>query len=163
MNITFLIGNGFDLNLGLNTRYSDFLAVYKTIREEDSNFIQFMKKRINEDSILWSDAELALGDSTKYLIGDDEKTRFDAVEAFSNFHIDICMRLASYLEEQQSRLPSFDNPEEIAKKMAICLNGFANGFREESRNMIQNSYITAKGGINLMLSAKHFRIFYPWY
>ena len=28
MNITFLIGNGFDLNLNLNTRYSDFYKYY---------------------------------------------------------------------------------------------------------------------------------------
>ena len=29
MNITFLIGNGFDLNLGLATAYSDFVKYYK--------------------------------------------------------------------------------------------------------------------------------------
>ena len=28
MNILYLIGNGFDLNLGLPTRYSDFLEYY---------------------------------------------------------------------------------------------------------------------------------------
>ncbi len=28
MNITFLIGNGFDLNLGLKTRYTDFYKYY---------------------------------------------------------------------------------------------------------------------------------------
>ena len=28
MYITFLIGNGFDLNLGLKTKYRDFLEVY---------------------------------------------------------------------------------------------------------------------------------------
>lgn len=28
MFITFLIGNGFDVNLGLNTRYSDFYPVF---------------------------------------------------------------------------------------------------------------------------------------
>ena len=28
MNITFLIGNGFDLNLGLATAYSDFVKYY---------------------------------------------------------------------------------------------------------------------------------------
>ena len=29
MNITFMIGNGFDRNLGLKTKYSDFIAWYK--------------------------------------------------------------------------------------------------------------------------------------
>ena len=29
MNITFMIGNGFDRNLGLKTTYSDFIKWYK--------------------------------------------------------------------------------------------------------------------------------------
>lgn len=29
MNITFFIGNGFDLNLGLKTRYKDFYKYFK--------------------------------------------------------------------------------------------------------------------------------------
>ena len=29
MNITYLVGNGFDLNLGLQTKYTDFIKVYK--------------------------------------------------------------------------------------------------------------------------------------
>lgn len=28
MNITFFIGNGFDINIGLKTKYSDFLYYY---------------------------------------------------------------------------------------------------------------------------------------
>ena len=32
MKITFLVGNGFDLNLGLDTNYSDFLKEYKKIK-----------------------------------------------------------------------------------------------------------------------------------
>ncbi len=31
MYITFLIGNGFDLNLGLKTKYKDFLEVYASV------------------------------------------------------------------------------------------------------------------------------------
>lgn len=27
MNVTFLLGNGFDLNLGLSTSYKDFIAI----------------------------------------------------------------------------------------------------------------------------------------
>ena len=35
MNITYLIGNGFDLNLGLKTSYTDFFTCYKETNEGD--------------------------------------------------------------------------------------------------------------------------------
>ena len=39
MNITFLIGNGFDLNLGLKTTYHNFLDYYylKIIDDDNDN------------------------------------------------------------------------------------------------------------------------------
>lgn len=37
MNITFLVGNGFDLNLGFRTRYIDFLDNYYLSRDKSSN------------------------------------------------------------------------------------------------------------------------------
>ena len=45
MNITFLIGNGFDLNLGLDTRYTDFLSEYKKLltREKNTSKKKFLK------------------------------------------------------------------------------------------------------------------------
>lgn len=44
MNITFLIGNGFDLNLKLNTRYSDFYKYY--IKNDPKDLLS---KSIKED------------------------------------------------------------------------------------------------------------------
>ena len=48
MNITFLVGNGFDLNLGLKTKYTDFYPSYlakgyndilaKEIEDNDKNW-----------------------------------------------------------------------------------------------------------------------------
>lgn len=59
MNIVFLIGNGFDLNLGLNTRYSDFYEYYKNQRAKDERpYIRSFLNDLasNED---WSDFDLA--------------------------------------------------------------------------------------------------------
>ena len=72
MNITYIIGNGFDINLGLKTRYVDFYKWYvdrdrestpdvvKAFRNEISSFIkeQYHKE---DGTIDWSDLELALG------------------------------------------------------------------------------------------------------
>lgn len=37
MNVTFLLGNGFDLNLGLSTSYKDFYSYYT--KKEPNDFI----------------------------------------------------------------------------------------------------------------------------
>lgn len=60
MNITFLIGNGFDLNLKLNTRYSDFYKYY--IKNDPKDLIS---KSIKKDYKMWSDLELGLGEFLK--------------------------------------------------------------------------------------------------
>ena len=60
MNITFLIGNGFDLNLKLNTRYSDFYKYYIENAPKD-----LLSKSIKEDYKMWSDLEVGLGEFLK--------------------------------------------------------------------------------------------------
>jgi hypothetical protein len=57
MNITFLIGNGFDLNLGLKTSYKDFYNYYTKTNPRD-----MIANAINADYELWSDLELGLGE-----------------------------------------------------------------------------------------------------
>ena len=57
MNITFLIGNGFDLNLGLNTRYSDFYP-YFIEKSTENNMIRTW---LEADELLWADLEEQLG------------------------------------------------------------------------------------------------------
>ena len=46
MNITFLIGNGFDLGFGINTSYSSFLDYYLQIDTSDTD-IKIFKERID--------------------------------------------------------------------------------------------------------------------
>lgn len=76
MNITYIIGNGFDINLGLKTGYADFYKWYvdrdremtpevvRTFRSEINDFIKENRKK-EDDTIDWSDMELALGQYTE--------------------------------------------------------------------------------------------------
>lgn len=61
MNITFLIGNGFDVNLGLATRYTDFYPTYIKANEHlpDDNCIKKFCMQIDKDYKNWSDFEYA--------------------------------------------------------------------------------------------------------
>ena len=60
MNITYLIGNGFDIGLGLKTDYKSFLDWYLH-QPNDSSEVGWLKDQILKDTELWSDAELAFG------------------------------------------------------------------------------------------------------
>lgn len=64
MNITYIFGNGFDCQIGLRTRYSDFLEHYIKNRETDDDNISAFKDYLdsNRSDIFWSDAELGMGE-----------------------------------------------------------------------------------------------------
>lgn len=69
MNITFLIGNGFDLNIGLSTTFSDFLERYVEVSLSDTAIIQHFKSSVLKDTELWANAELAFGAATQQFEG----------------------------------------------------------------------------------------------
>lgn len=103
MQVTFLIGNGFDLNLGLKTRFSDFFPTYLAIPTEDST-VQEFKSLLEQDQDKfphWSNFERALGLNT------------DIPPLNTSAGILTCIRdfayhFSRYLQEQQSRI-DFDS------------------------------------------------------
>lgn len=107
MNITFLIGNGFDINLGLDTRYTDFLESYLVDDPRDSTEIKAFKGDIRKQEAEstqgaerpWSNAELAFGRYT-----DDMVKQGKTAASFSMRRIDFCRKLARYLQEQEARI-----------------------------------------------------------
>ena len=114
MNITFLIGNGFDLNLGLKTSFSDFLKVYKEPQVGDSDIIKKFKIDFLRDEQLWSDAEMAFGKIT-----DDFYSAKMTGKDFTDCHINFCESLGKYLEKQESRLKIEENKLHLDFSTAI--------------------------------------------
>ena len=95
MNITFFIGNGFDINLGYATKYSDFYPYYFDYMKKNHSD-DLLYKEIKKDKENWSDLEMGLGDFHKNIYdGDDAafiecKNRMDSV-------------LSSYLQAEAKR------------------------------------------------------------
>ncbi|WP_241773580.1 bacteriophage abortive infection AbiH family protein [Pseudoalteromonas undina] len=87
----YLIGNGFDLNLGLRSSYKDFYNHYKS-HENDSSVIKSFKSNISKDLDKWSDLEMALGEYTKAITSIDE---------LDEIHGSIVDELADYLDKAQ--------------------------------------------------------------
>lgn len=101
MNITFLIGNGFDLNLGLKTSYRDFLEKYceNNLNDEDDEIVKFKSYMDgHKEEVYWADAELAfLKYSTKFN-GNDR-----TLEDYRQCHLNIGKELGKYLEQEEVR------------------------------------------------------------
>lgn len=94
--VTFLIGNGFDLGLGLKTRYADFIATYLK-QPSETDVIAELKKTINQNSDFWGDAELAFGKLPFSTFGKDSYSVVkECVTDFSD-------ELYEYLQNEEQR------------------------------------------------------------
>lgn len=96
MNILYLIGNGFDLNLGLKTKYSDFYDYYLQLDSPNYNVAKLKTSiRKHKKTELWKDLEFALGQITR-----DYDNVDDFIEALS----DISDNLLAYVQSEQERI-----------------------------------------------------------
>lgn len=103
MNAVFLIGNGFDLNLGLKTSYTDFIEAYSKIGAHHQShsvcdFINFIKAQKELGDPNWSDIEIQMGQFTTSFIGDDYEERAKL------FHEDLVLALSEYIKTQCNQI-----------------------------------------------------------
>lgn len=131
MNITFLIGNGFDLNLGLDTRYTDFLNEYRAEKSPEETVLSYFKTSVLKDDSLWSNAEEAFGIATKQFKQDGYNA-----EDYCNCHEDFCISLAKYLSQQEQRLNYTSLNNLISTNFAKSILNYKNGFRTDEKNVL---------------------------
>jgi len=93
MHILYIIGNGFDVAQGLNTRYKDFYPYYLKC-DSPNEAVKTMKKDIDDKIDDWSDMEIALGKFTKKVNSSDELT---------DMYFDLSEKLADYLQKESQR------------------------------------------------------------
>lgn len=129
MNILFIIGNGFDLRLGLPTGYPDFLDHYKKqnpkhgieVKTSKEEFFKFIGHVENEE---WKDLEASLGKFTLHLT---DKIRF------LEFYRDINLSLVDYLsdiEEEANSTFTNEQSEHLKQSLLTPYNYLNNRERE---------------------------------
>ena len=84
MTITYLIGNGFDIGLGLKTGYPDFINWYLS-RPPQSPETAWLRSEILAKQEQWSDAEMAFG-ALKF--SEHGAKVLDAYQYSPNFRVD---------------------------------------------------------------------------
>lgn len=116
MNITFLIGNGFDINLGLKTQFEHFLNWYiEQSSDGDEDIVKF-KELIHGDIKTWSDLEFTLGQKTNTAPLDDAKV-------FVKCKRNIDKALYTYLQKQNSEYVFSESTE---KAVSVFSNSLLN-------------------------------------
>lgn len=105
-NITFIIGNGLDISLGLETKYSQFYKYVENTKLETTNRIY---NEIRADLETWADFESALGEYTNYIEKLPESKRQDESEKFHEELDEIRDDLADYLAIQEERIDALPN------------------------------------------------------
>lgn len=107
MNITFIIGNGFDLNLGLPTDYNHFYRYYSEQPNSSEN-IKKLKENIEQyKDNDWKDLELGLGKFTSEVDNEND---------FKDDYFDLQQNLSKYLKSVDKLL---SHPDEKLKKQQI--------------------------------------------
>ena len=128
MNITYILGNGFDIQLGLKSRYSDFLEEYVKPKDGDSEnvrvFREYLKKRPN--CKWWSDVEKAMG---------EDLGRFsnETIGNYTEQMMSLERELFDYLKEEQDKC-SWERIHEIN-------NTFVKFLRASFSGMFNNTKI----------------------
>jgi len=114
MNILFLIGNGFDLNLGMKTRYRDFYDYYTNLpKDNDSDVVKSFKNELWNNIDLWSDLERELGN---YL------SKLDAKDA-AILHDHLIEHLSQYIISEEEKCPVDEKQKESLSKYLASPHG----------------------------------------
>lgn len=143
MYITFLIGNGFDIGLGLKTRYEDFYKKYCVVTEQDniniSSFKLMLSERNNDkDSqiIDWADFEKAFGaHSRDFTI----ETKDLYIERFEDF----VSKFNAYLEAEEANL-DYSQEDLIADTMRKAVTTYYH-IRNADKIEIEKTYNNIQG------------------
>lgn len=143
MQVTFLIGNGFDLNLGLKTRYTDFYPGYlgQPMFDAEDLDIRHFKMNLSDNYSHWADFERALGEHTMEPPLNEEGALRKCLQDFKR-------QFAGYLRAQEDRIDFEDCAGEMAVEFASNLFSHLDYLQPHPRNAI----LTAFSSRNLLPS-----------
>lgn len=111
-----MIGNGFDMGLGMATSFKQFFPVYRAKSLDKEENIKQLSQSITDDEEAWSYFEKQLGVYTSEF---DEETSVN----FKHQVNDFTSEFIAYLRLQEERL-SFDDEQVISKTISNALTSF---------------------------------------
>lgn len=131
MNITFMIGNGFDINCGMKCTYRDAYSGYVKL-PSDTDTITDFKRRISQNIDTWADFEVAMAHDMKNY--EDEGKFIICLRDFKKY-------LNQYLSDEEARIREKLKKAPIANavrgEMDKSLRSFFDGISHDVSNEIR--------------------------
>jgi len=139
MQITFLIGNGFDIALGIKSSYAQFYdwycnetSIIKHVNEFRKNIKDDITRNVPDDQKVWADFELGIGKySDRFSVADAEKF-LDCID-------DAQENIVKYLKAQQELFDLDDYTEESFKSFRESIKSFFEEVSDGETNGINKS------------------------
>jgi hypothetical protein len=150
-NVTFLIGNGFDLQMKMKTRYPDFYKVYTKIQPNDNDLIRWFKRTILQDEAHgwanWSDFELGMGKqsdlfSERPIANDGSLAKlflFDEVEDFMKCLDDFVNEFHKYLQGEYQKIDWDAITEDMICEFSLSLLRFRDRMIESHMSLLEKA------------------------
>ena len=129
MNITFVIGNGFDLACGLKTRYTDAYKEYCNTKSPNRNIALFKAEILKDNYENWTDFEMALP-AWGITLGDFKK--------FEECVLDFTGFLNYYLQRQEDLIYIEKNNQALAQKLRKDFYQFYDYCLQASKSTLQS-------------------------
>lgn len=138
-NVTFLIGNGFDLNIGLKTSYSDFYKKYAKDTLNDNDLIKKFKKEIKKgQEQLWKDFEYGMGQS-EYFENEQE-----FILCFRNFVV----KFNEYIKTECENI-DWDKTSQQCREFETSILNFYKYLTKIQENEIKKFIIDSRGNYTI--------------
>lgn len=136
MHITFLVGNGFDLGVGLHTSYRDFYDWYCSTEDEQEyirSFKESIKKDLENGNIYWSDYEMGLG---KYTSSFTPET----CDKFIACHEDARLKMMEFLMTETEQFQSISISDKAVQEFRVGISNFYQELPPAERAVIDNEF-----------------------
>lgn len=139
MNITYLIGNGFDINLGLKTKYTDFYDEYiASVKDlDDTDCRKEFAMKINDNYENWADFETGFAEN---ITGGKDAV----IKILSDFN----EKFTSYLMSETSKC-SYNSPD-IRKELEAFLYRWIDLLEIRDKRLIEPTFkIITQNNVNI--------------
>ena len=140
-NVTLFLGNGFDLNMGLDTSYKSFVNHYVNEIKSADIYANKLKELLKQDDENWSDLEIQIGKLT---------AEYEDADSFYNAFCDMGNELINYLKNEEIK---FDLKSDSEKEK------IAQSFIEDIITLLNNYHIKDNVSIGV-LTLNYTRIIY---
>ncbi len=141
MSTLFLIGNGFDVNCGMKTRYTDVYKGY--VKEKSTNSIlEKFKKTIESNLETWGDFEMAMAQYAQRLYSEEEF--LECVRDFAQYMEKHLLEEQNAFKEKMNNMQIFN---EVLNEVENSLGSFYSGISHRVDGTMKKRNATYLGNI----------------